>query len=107
MLTLFACAKRNFAGIAVVLVAAMLAVSFALPVQAYGLDVERWTAKPNKDGDNTAIIIGSPQQASNIASIALQREIDIPTTISVAQGAPIRVFVARDLDFSGVVQKAR
>lgn len=58
-------------------------------------------------GDNTAIIIGSPQQASNIASIALQREIDIPTTISVAQGAPIRVFVARDLDFSGVVQKAR
>lgn len=56
MLTLFACAKRNFAGIAVVLVAAMLAVSFALPVQAYGLDVERWTAKPNKDGDNTAIM---------------------------------------------------
>ncbi len=38
---------------------------------------------------------------------ALQREIDIPTTITVAQGAPIRVFVARDLDFSGVVQKAR
>ncbi|WP_062099865.1 MULTISPECIES: type IV secretion system protein VirB10 [unclassified Caulobacter] len=60
-----------------------------------------------RGGDNTAIIIGSPQQASNIASIALQREIDIPTTISVAQGAPIRVFVARDLDFSGVVQKAR
>lgn len=58
-------------------------------------------------GDNTAIIIGSPQQASNIASIALQREIDIPTTITVAQGAPIRVFVARDLDFSGVVQKTR
>jgi type IV secretion system protein VirB10 len=58
-------------------------------------------------GDNTAIIIGSPQQASSIASIALQREIDIPTTITVAQGAPIRVFVARDLDFSGVVQKAR
>lgn len=58
-------------------------------------------------GDNTAIIIGSPQQASNIASIALQREIDIPTTITVAQGAPIRVFVARDLDFSGAAQKTR
>ncbi len=57
------------------------------------------------DNNNTAIIIGSPQQASNIASIALQREIDIPTTISVAQGTPIRVFVARDLDFSGVTRK--
>lgn len=64
-------------------------------------------ANHGSNGDNTAIIIGSPQQASSIATIALQREIDTPTTISVPQGAPIRVFVARDLDFSGVVQKTR
>lgn len=56
MITLFAHAKRNFVGIAVALVAAMLVVSFALPAQAYALDVERWTAKPNKDGDNTTIM---------------------------------------------------
>ncbi|WP_297510797.1 type IV secretion system protein VirB10 [uncultured Caulobacter sp.] len=62
-------------------------------------------AANGRDNGNTAIIIGSPQQATNIASIALQREIDIPTTISVAQGTPIRVFIARDLDFSGVTRK--
>jgi type IV secretion system protein VirB10 len=60
----------------------------------------------NGRGD-TAIVIGSPQQASNIATIALQREIDIPTTISVRQGTAIRVFVARDLDFSAVMAARR
>jgi type IV secretion system protein VirB10 len=58
-------------------------------------------------GGDTAIVIGSPQQASNIATIALQREIDIPTTISVKQGTAIRVFVARDLDFSAVMAARR
>jgi type IV secretion system protein VirB10 len=56
---------------------------------------------------NTDIVIGSPQQATNVAAIALQKDIDIPDTISVPQGAPIRVFVARDLDFSGVMSRAR
>jgi len=60
----------------------------------------------NGRGD-TAIVIGSPQQATNIASVALQREVDIPTTISVKQGTPLRVFVARDLDFTGVMGRAR
>ncbi|WP_269713804.1 type IV secretion system protein VirB10 [Caulobacter sp. NIBR2454] len=55
----------------------------------------------DRDG-GTAIVIGSQQQANNIASIALQKQIDIPVTITVLQGAPVRVFVARDLDFSGV-----
>ena len=50
-------------------------------------------------------MIGSPQQATNVAAIALQKQIDIPDTISVPQGAPIRVFVARDLDFSSVMSK--
>ena len=53
-----------------------------------------------------AIVIASPQQATNIASIALQKRIDIPDTITVPQGAPIRVFIARDLDFSAVMRKA-
>jgi type IV secretion system protein VirB10 len=52
--------------------------------------------------NNTALVIGSPSQAQNVAAIALQKQIDIPTTIKVAQGAAVQVSVARDLDFSGV-----
>jgi type IV secretion system protein VirB10 len=37
-----------------------------------------------------------------VASIALQKQIDIPDTIKVMQGVPVQVFVARDLDFSAV-----
>ncbi len=51
--------------------------------------------------NNTAIIIGSSQQASQVASIALQKQIDIPVTIKVPQGTPLQVFVTRDLDFAG------
>jgi type IV secretory pathway VirB10-like protein len=50
---------------------------------------------------NTAIIIGSTQQANQVASIALQKQIDIPVTIKVPQGTPLQVFVTRDLDFAG------
>jgi len=56
-------------------------------------------------GSNTALIIGSPTQAQNVASIALQKQIDIPTTIRVAQGVPVQVSVARDLDFSAVAPR--
>jgi type IV secretion system protein VirB10 len=52
--------------------------------------------------NNTALVIGSPAQAQNVAAIALQKQIDIPTTIRVAQGQPVQVSVARDLDFAGV-----
>ncbi|MGE3333804.1 MAG: type IV secretion system protein VirB10 [Rhodospirillaceae bacterium] len=55
-------------------------------------------------GNNTSLIIASPGQANRVAEIALQRQIDIPVTIRVPQGAPVQVFVARDLDFSNVVQ---
>jgi type IV secretory pathway VirB10-like protein len=52
--------------------------------------------------NNNALIIGSPSQAQNVAAIALQKQIDIPTTIRVAQGAAVQVSVARDLDFTRV-----
>jgi len=52
--------------------------------------------------NNTALVIGSPAQAQNVAAIALQKQIDIPTTIRVPQGKPVQVSVARDLDFTGV-----
>ncbi len=53
-----------------------------------------------------SVTVGSPTQATQLAGIALQRDIDIPPTIKVAQGTPIRVFVAKDLDFA-VEQGAR
>jgi type IV secretory pathway VirB10-like protein len=51
---------------------------------------------------NTAIIIGSSQQASQVAGIALQKQIDIPVTVKVPQGTPLEVFVTRDLDFTSL-----
>jgi type IV secretory pathway VirB10-like protein len=50
--------------------------------------------------NNTAVIIGSPQIADQVAGITLQNQIDIPVTITVPQGTPLQVFVTRDLDFS-------
>ena len=49
---------------------------------------------------STEVVIGSPQAASGIASsVQAFAPADISPTIKVPQGAPIRVFVARDLDF--------
>ena len=55
------------------------------------------------NNNNTSIVIGSAQQASQVAGIALQNQINIPPTITVPQGTPLQVFVTRDLDFSGVM----
>lgn len=53
----------------------------------------------------TQVVVGSSTQANQLAGIALQREIDVPPTIKVAQGTPVRVFVAKDLDFAGADAK--
>ena len=47
-----------------------------------------------------SVTVGSPAQATQLAGVALQRDIDIPPTIKVPQGTPVRVFVAKDLDFA-------
>lgn len=47
----------------------------------------------------STILVGSAGQASSLASEA-SRANDIPPTITTRQGAPARIFVARDLDFS-------
>jgi type IV secretion system protein VirB10 len=49
----------------------------------------------------STIIVGSPGQATSLASQATQNG-EIPPTITTRQGAAVRVFVARDLDFSQV-----
>jgi type IV secretion system protein VirB10 len=51
--------------------------------------------------NNTSIVIGSSGDAAT-ASLSALVPAAIPPTIKVAQGAPIRIFVARDLDFSTV-----
>jgi type IV secretion system protein VirB10 len=49
---------------------------------------------------NASVVLGGGGQSA--ASVAAQRDTAIPPTIRVAQGQPIRVFTAKDLDFSGV-----
>lgn len=51
-----------------------------------------------RGGDNQ-VVIGATSDAYAIAQAALQSNMNIPPTVKVPQGAPIRIFVARDLYF--------
>ncbi|WP_343616801.1 TrbI/VirB10 family protein [Novosphingobium sp.] len=51
-------------------------------------------------GSGTSVVIGSSGQSA--ASVAAQRDAQIPPTVRIRVGTPIRVFIARDLDFSTV-----
>ncbi len=50
-------------------------------------------------GGNSAIVVAGPQQA---VSSTAQQNLNIPPTVRVSLGQPIRIFTARDLDFSTV-----
>jgi type IV secretion system protein VirB10 len=54
------------------------------------------------DDDDTQVVIGVARGGGDAAAAALSEEINISPTIRVRQGTPIRIFVSRDLDFSGV-----
>lgn len=58
------------------------------------------TAIATDNSDTQVIIASTSNAASSAASTALESDLRIPPTVEVAQGAPIRVFVTRDLDFS-------
>jgi len=51
-------------------------------------------------GAANTVVIGTATQGTSAATVALQNDVKIPPTVRVPQGAPIQVFVARDLDFS-------
>ena len=53
----------------------------------------------NRSGSQ--IIIGSAQDAIGLGALAA-RPATVSPTIKVSQGAPVRIFVAKDLDFSSV-----
>ena len=102
MLPLFSHARKNVVGVAAALVAAALALSFALPIQAHALDVERWTAKPNKDGDSTTVMgatatrvtwQGQSAEDESIASVVLE----MPEGTAV-EAENVKTTVIADLD---------
>lgn len=51
---------------------------------------------------DTQIIIAGARGVGDTAAGEIGRDFDIQPTVDVAPGTPIRVFVTRDLDFSGV-----
>jgi type IV secretion system protein VirB10 len=57
-------------------------------------------ALATSEHDTQVIIANASGAAGNAASVALAGDLNIPPTVEVAQGAPILVFVTRDLDFS-------
>lgn len=65
-----------------------------LSVIGAGLDL----AAASAGGDNQ-VVVGTTSDAFAVAQSALQANINIPPTVKVPQGSPIRIFVARDLYF--------
>ena len=57
-------------------------------------------ATASRSGGST-IVVGSAGEAASLAGQAAGNG-DIPPTITTRQGAAVRIFVARDLDFSRV-----
>lgn len=54
--------------------------------------------------DGNSVILDTSRSAAGVASDSLQDSVDIPPTITVAQGASVQVFVSRDLVFDRAPQ---
>jgi type IV secretion system protein VirB10 len=60
-------------------------------------------ANSGSNNSNTTLVLGWSGQAGQAAAAAV-RPTDVTATLKVDQGAAIQVYVARDLDFAGVVR---
>jgi type IV secretion system protein VirB10 len=60
-------------------------------------------ANSGSNTSNTTLVLGWSGQAGQAAAAAV-RPTDVTATLKVDQGAAIQVYVARDLDFAGVVR---
>lgn len=58
-------------------------------------------AAANAAGNGTDITLNTAGSVADVADSALRSSADIPPTVKVRAGTPIRIFVAHDLDFSG------
>lgn len=59
-------------------------------------------AAANAAGDSRDITLNAAASTADIVDTALRSSADIPPTVKVRAGTPIRIFVAHDLDFSGL-----
>jgi type IV secretory pathway VirB10-like protein len=54
------------------------------------------------DAADTSIVIASTRAGIDAGASAVTSGVNIAPTVTVPQGAPVRVFVSQDLDFSAV-----
>lgn len=64
-------------------------------------DLAQFAAQQRKEGD-TIRFEGTSEATQDMASKALEHTIDIPPTLYKNHGDEVGIFIARDLDFSGV-----
>lgn len=76
----------------------------AILLSVIGAGLDYAAAAAGDGGDR--VIVGSTSDAYAIAQAALQNNMNIPPTVKVPQGAPIRIFVARDLYFPDAAQSS-
>lgn len=65
-------------------------------------DVASYQTAKARGGGDSINFGGTMSQSQRLAEIALKNSIDIPPTLYINQGAHIKVYVARDIDFSTV-----
>ena len=70
-------------------------------------DIGQYVANKARDNDGNTVNFGSTSEAATgAAAIAVENSVNIPPTLIKHQGDHINIFVARDLDFSGVYDVA-
>lgn len=79
-----------------------LGSAFLLSAWSDGLKMASGIVTQNTTGRNSYTYDNTERASEQMATEALRHTINIPPTLYKNQGEPIRVFVARDLDFSNV-----